>query len=59
MHTKLTFASGVLSLVMIVGCQSSDSSGDGGATTPPSTPDSAQNVQPLGGLLTSYDKAVA
>ncbi len=48
MHTKLTFASGALFLVMAVGCQSSDSPGDGGATTPPSVPDSARNVHPLG-----------
>ena len=48
MHAKLTFASGVLYLVMIVGCRSSGSSGQGGPTTPPSTPDSAQNVHPLG-----------
>lgn len=48
MHAKLTFASGALFLVMAVGCQSSDSPGDGGATTPPSMPDRARNVHPLG-----------
>jgi len=48
MHTKLTFAASVLSFVMIVGCQSSDPSGEGGTENPSSTPDSAQNVQPLG-----------
>jgi peroxiredoxin len=45
---KLAFASGILYLLAIVGCQSSDSSSEGGATTPPSIPDSAQKVQPLG-----------
>ncbi len=48
MHTKLAFTLSVLSLAMIVGCQSSDSSGNGGATTGALVPDSAQNVDPLG-----------
>lgn len=48
MYTKLTFTLSVLSLVMIVGCQSSDSSQNPGATTGTSAPDSAQDVHPLG-----------
>jgi len=47
MHTKLTFAASALSLAVIVGCQSSDPSREGGTENPSSTPDSAQNVHPL------------